>query len=145
MKKLYIYISLAVIALIGVRLGFVAYQHRPVDAYKLQSEVKVDDTDYKIGDTLSWTFTVCKFHDEEFYTQRTLVNEETGADYPIPEKLTKGKLKKGECASVNPSVVIPENTTRPPGIYQLCSQTIVPDENRNIRPFKYCTNQFNLH
>lgn len=140
--KIYIIICLVFIGAILLRLGYVAYQRRPIDAYKLKSSVIADKSSYSVGDTISWTVTICKYHDEEFYSQRSLVNLDNGKEYPIPELLTKATLKKGECATVHPSMAIPTNDDLISGNYKLCSQIIVPDVNKSIKPFKYCTNPF---
>lgn len=144
MKKLYIYICLIAIALIGIRLLYVLYEGRPQDAYKLKSEVKTDKDSYTLGEEISWKMSICKLHSEEFYSQRSLINLETGVVYPIPEILTKPTLKKGECKEVNPMSKIPLDFNSPPGIYHLCSEIIVLNSQKSIRPFKYCTNKFSI-
>lgn len=143
-KDIPIYIIILTLIIGAIWIGRFALTQREHASYTIQKQAQTEKSEYSIGDDLRWSVTLCKLHSEPFYSQRTLENQTTGAQYPIPEFNTKSSLSKGECGELHPSIVIPKNSNLEAGTYKLHSVIFILSSKLTYKPFDYYTNEFQI-
>lgn len=141
MKYLKILFVLAFVFLIGFPF-FVLYQQLPHRVYKLNNPPRLITQSVPAGGLLQWQNDVCKLHNSPFYSQRTLVNLDTGREYLFSDIGTKGTLNKGECRVSIISQLIPDN--QPQGRYELKTQVFVKTNRWTTDKFEYSVGPFEV-